>query len=92
MLKTKSQLFPKKTLVYRLHQQDTGSAPYQISLLETEVKRAAEHLKKNKKDVPCQRSLVEKNARKRKYLEYLKRRRPEQYQAWLKWREQNNLK
>ncbi|MCE8158918.1 MAG: 30S ribosomal protein S15 [Candidatus Moeniiplasma glomeromycotorum] len=81
----------KKTIIYRLNEKDTGSIPYQISCLEAEVKRAAEHLKKNKKDVPCERALVKKNSQKRNYLRYLERRRPQQYQAWLEWRKQNPL-
>ena len=71
----------KKISTYRLNEKDTGSTPYQINYLEIEVKRAAEHLKKNKKDVPCQRALVKKNFQKRKFLKYLERRRPEQYRA-----------
>ena len=64
-----------------MHEKDTGSIPYQASCLEAEVKTESEHLKKNKKDFPCQRALVKKNAQKKKYLRYLERRRPQQYQA-----------
>ena len=75
----------------QLNKKDTGSIPYQVSCLEFEVKRATEHLKKNKKDIPCQRALVKKNARKKIYLEYLKRRRPKQYQDWLEEKKQKTL-
>ena len=83
MIETKKEVF-KKISIYRINKKDTGSIPYQIIQLEAKVEKATEHLKNKKKDVSCQRALVKKNAQKRNFIKYLERRRPQQYQDWLK--------
>ncbi len=51
---------------YKLHETDTGSAEIQIALLTEEIKNLTEHLKSQKKDNDCRRSLLKKSSQKKK--------------------------
>ena len=53
---------------------DTGSAEGQIALFTFRIKHLTGHLKENKKDLATQRSLVRLVGKRRKMLDYLKKK------------------
>lgn len=53
---------------------DTGSSEVQIALLSANISTLTEHLKVHKKDVHSRRGLVHMVNRRRKLLDYLKRK------------------
>ncbi|HPZ75340.1 MAG TPA: 30S ribosomal protein S15 [Candidatus Paceibacterota bacterium] len=64
---------------YKLHETDTGSAEIQIALLTEEIKNLTEHLKSQKKDNDCRRSLLKKVAKRKKLLDWLKQEDEKRY-------------
>ncbi len=60
---------------------DTGSAEGQIALFTFRIKHLTEHLKENKKDLATQRSLVRLVGKRRKMLDYLKKKQIDRYRA-----------
>jgi small subunit ribosomal protein S15 len=63
---------------------DTGSAEGQIALFTFRIKHLTEHLKENKKDLATERSLVRLVGKRRKLLDYLKRKDIERYREIIK--------
>ncbi|OQX81257.1 MAG: 30S ribosomal protein S15 [Bacteroidetes bacterium 4484_249] len=63
---------------------DTGSAEGQIALFTHRIKHLTGHLKINKKDKVTERSLVILVGKRRKLLDYLKRKDIERYRAIIK--------
>ncbi len=76
----KREIFEK----YGNTETDTGSAEGQIALFTHRIKHLTEHLKKNKKDVFTQRSLIRLVGKRRKLLDYLKEKDIERYRAIIK--------
>ncbi|GIU77156.1 MAG: 30S ribosomal protein S15 [Bryobacteraceae bacterium] len=66
---------------YRQHKTDTGSPEVQIALLTRNIAQLTEHFKIHKKDHHSRRGLLKLVARRRKLLDYLKRKSPERYKA-----------
>jgi small subunit ribosomal protein S15 len=66
---------------YRQHKTDTGSPEVQIALLTQNIAQLTEHFKIHKKDHHSRRGLLTLVARRRKLLDYLKRKSPERYKA-----------
>jgi small subunit ribosomal protein S15 len=64
---------------YRTHDADTGSSQVQIALLSQRITELTEHFKVHKKDNNSRRGLLKLVSRRRKLLDYLKRRDIEQY-------------
>jgi small subunit ribosomal protein S15 len=66
----------KKTIMTDNQQSenDTGSAPVQIALLSTRIAELTEHLKSNPKDFACRRGLLMMVGRRRRLLDYYKRK------------------
>ena len=64
----KKEIFEK----YGSSTSDTGSTEGQVALFTFRIKHLSEHLKRNKKDVFTQRSLVRLVGKRRKLLDYLK--------------------
>ncbi len=64
---------------YRLHDNDTGSADYQIALLTRRIKHLTDHLGTHRKDFSSRRGLLRLVARRRKLLDFLKRDDEERY-------------
>ena len=64
--------------------QDTGSAEGQIALFTFRIKHLTEHLKRNKKDLFTQRSLIRLVGKRRRLLDYLKDKDIERYRAIIK--------
>ena len=60
---------------------DTGSADVQIAVLTRRIAELTEHLKTHKHDHASRRGLLTMVGRRRRLLEYLKRRDIERYRA-----------
>ncbi len=76
----KREIFEK----YGSSEQDTGSAEGQIALFTYRIQHLTGHLKKNKKDLFTQRSLIRLVGKRRKLLDYLKEKDIERYRAIIK--------
>ena len=63
---------------------DTGSAEGQIALFTFRIKHLTEHMKTFKKDLSTTRSLVLLVGKRRRLLDYLKKKDIERYRAIIK--------
>ena len=77
---TKKDFFKK----YGKSEFDTGSSEGQISLFTFRIKHLTEHLKKNKKDLGTQRSLIRLVGKRKRLLAYLKDIDIERYREIIK--------
>jgi len=64
---------------YKTHGSDTGSSQVQIALLTQRIVELTEHFKIHKKDNNSRRGLLKLVSRRRKLLDYLKRRNINEY-------------
>jgi small subunit ribosomal protein S15 len=71
----------KTTIIeeYRRHEQDTGSPEVQIALLTDRIKELTEHFKEHKKDHHSRRGLLKLVGKRRRLLDYLKRKDVDSY-------------
>ena len=69
----------KEKDLFQRHDKDTGSPEAQIGRLTQEIEMLQGHLAKNKKDFDAKRSLLQKVARRRRFLKYLKETNLESY-------------
>jgi small subunit ribosomal protein S15 len=76
----------KKNLIekFKEHPQDTGSASVQVALLTERISYLTEHLKKHKKDFHSRRGLLMLVGRRRRLLQYLKKKDPKRYDELVK--------
>ena len=58
---------------------DTGSPEVQISILTSRIAKMTEHLQVHKKDTGSQRGLMRMVSRRRRLLDYVKRKNPQLY-------------
>lgn len=65
---------------YKLHKNDSGSTEVQVAILSHRIKQLTEHFKTHKKDHHSRRGLLGMVARRRKLLDYVKRKDPQRYQ------------
>jgi len=65
---------------FKINENDTGSADYQVALLTQRIKHLTEHMGDHKKDFSSRRGLLRLVARRRKLLDYLKSKSEERYQ------------
>lgn len=63
---------------------DSGSTEAQVALFTMKIQHLTEHLKKNKKDMVTERSLVIMVGKRRKLLDYLKRKEINRYREIIK--------
>jgi len=77
---TKREIIEK----FKLHDKDTGSTEVQVALLTSRINRLTEHFKVHKKDHHSRRGLLKLVARRRKLLNYLKRKDEQRYLALIK--------
>ncbi len=63
---------------------DTGSAEGQIALFTYRIAHLTEHLKQHKHDYSTQRALLKLVGKRRRLLDYLKRRDIERYRTIIK--------
>jgi len=66
---------------YRTHESDTGSPEVQIALLTGRIQYLTEHFKTHKKDHHSRNGLLKLVGKRRRLLDYLKRKDFERYQA-----------
>lgn len=64
---------------HRLHDSDVGSPEVQIALLTQRINELTEHFKAHKKDHHGRRGLLKLVGRRRRMLDYLKRKDIERY-------------
>lgn len=72
---SKSQLIES----YRVHSKDTGSPEVQIALLSERISYLTGHFQVHRKDHASRRGLLVMVSKRKRLLEYLKRRNPEGY-------------
>jgi small subunit ribosomal protein S15 len=63
---------------------DTGSTEGQVALFTFRITHLTDHLKENKKDLATERSLIRLVGKRRKLLDYLKRKDIERYRKVIK--------
>ncbi len=63
---------------------DSGTTEAQVAMFTMKIQHLTEHLKVNKKDMVTERSLVLMVGKRRKLLDYLKRKDIERYRAIIK--------
>lgn len=59
---------------FRQHDSDTGSPEVQVALLSERIRELTEHFKIHKKDYHSRRGLLKLVGRRRRLLDYLKKR------------------
>ncbi len=64
---------------FRLHPKDTGSPEVQVALLSERIAYLNEHFRVHRKDHASRRGLLIMVGKRKRLLEYLKRRDPERY-------------
>lgn len=65
---------------YRTHEGDTGSPEVQIALLTKRIEHLTDHFKTHAKDHHSRQGLLKMVGKRRRMLEYLKRKDVERYQ------------
>ena len=75
---TKEQV-AELTKKYGSSETDTGSASVQIAILTTRINALTDHLKSHAKDNHSRRGLLAMVSKRRKLLDYIKERNPQQY-------------
>ena len=63
---------------------DTGSPEVQVAILTTRINYLSEHMQQHKKDVHSRRGLLAMVAKRRKLLDYLKKKDEGRYKALIK--------
>ncbi len=64
---------------FRVHTKDTGSPEVQIALLSERISYLNDHFRTHRKDHASRRGLLNMVGRRKRLLEYLRRRDPEAY-------------
>ena len=65
---------------YRTHESDTGSPEVQIALLTKRIEHLTEHFKTHAKDHHSRQGLLKMVGKRRRLLDYLKRKDLDRYQ------------
>lgn len=65
---------------FRTHETDTGSPEVQVALLTRTIEQLTEHFKVHKKDHHSRQGLLKMVGKRRRLLDYLKRKDVERYQ------------
>lgn len=64
---------------YQIHASDRGSAPVQIALLTARINELTEHFRNHPKDHHSRRGLLMMVGKRRRLLDYLRRKDVEKY-------------
>ena len=83
-MSTVTELKAKIVGDFKTHKSDTGSSQVQIALLTERIKELTEHFKVHKKDNNSRRGLLKLVSRRRKLLDYFKRRDINEYHTIIK--------
>tara|TARA_B100001094_G_C17905920_1_gene658800 strand:- start:17 stop:289 length:273 start_codon:yes stop_codon:yes gene_type:complete len=78
--KTKQEIIKE----FSISKTDTGSVELQIALLTHQINHLIGHLKANKKDNATRNGLLEMVGRRKKFIRYLSKKKPEDYQKLAK--------
>jgi small subunit ribosomal protein S15 len=75
----------KKKIIdeFKAHSKDTGSAEIQVALLTERINTLSSHFKTHKKDFHSRRGLLSLVGRRRRFLNYLKKRDSKKYEEIL---------
>ncbi len=76
----------KKTKIiddFKIHAKDTGSAEVQIAILTERINSLGDHFKQHKKDFHSRRGLLSLVGRRRRLLNYLKKKDVKKYEEVL---------
>ena len=75
----------KKELIekFKLHEKDTGSPEVQIAILTERIKNLTEHFKIHKKDHHSRRGLLMLVGKRKRLLDYLRRKDIDRYKTIL---------
>jgi len=74
------QKIKNKTIEFlRINTKDVGSSEVQIGLLSDKINKLSDHFKRNKNDKHSTNGLVKAVNRRKRLLEYLKKRDPGSY-------------
>jgi small subunit ribosomal protein S15 len=76
---TATELKEKIVSDYKTHNSDTGSSQVQIALLTQRINELTDHFRVHKKDNHSRRGLLKMVSRRRKLLDYLKRKDINEY-------------
>lgn len=68
---------------FRSHEKDTGSTEVQIALLTERINYLTQHFKSHAKDFHSRRGLLKLVNQRRKLIEYLKTKNPDNYKKIL---------
>lgn len=76
----------KQTIIadYQIHPGDTGSPEVQIAIMSGRITYLTEHFKTHSKDHHSRRGLLKLVGRRRRLLDYLKRKDNKRYQELIK--------
>jgi len=76
----------KQTIIqdYKLHDNDTGSPEVQIALLTERIDYLNTHFKAHKKDHHSRRGLLKMVSRRRRLLDYIRKKNEDRYQTLIK--------
>ena len=76
----------KKTLIggFKVHDADTGSPQVQIAILTERIKELTEHFKTHSKDLHSRRGLLMLVGKRRRLLDYLKKKDETKYEEIIK--------
>ena len=66
---------------YKTNESDTGSPEVQVALLTERIVNLTEHLKTHAKDIHTRRGLLMLGGRRRRLLDYVKRKEQGRYEA-----------
>lgn len=66
---------------FQLHERDTGSVEVQVALLTQRINDLTEHLRVHRKDNSSRRGMLMLVNRRRKLLDYLRKKDAQRYQA-----------
>lgn len=69
---------------YQTEKNDTGSPEVQVAILTERINHLSEHLQTHKKDTHSRRGLLLMVAKRRKLLDYTKRKSDDRYQKLIK--------
>jgi len=69
---------------YATKKEDTGSPEVQVAILTNRIEELSQHMRVHKKDFHSRRGLLAMVAKRRKLLDYLKRKDEDRYQKLIK--------
>ena len=72
-------MIQKKLKEIAMHEKDTGSSGVQVALLTEKIETLSKHIKKFKKDKHSSVGLLKAVNRRKKLLDYLKRKKLDSY-------------